>query len=535
MPDASFPSLSVTTACQPNGGQVTATLTGGSATAAYECYLYHATYSVLGAADTTGRVFTFSAVPNGQFTLEVSVAGTSAGSPGDGTIVGNQTVRIRCATSTPVCDLRISAVVVTPAATIGGLGSVRLQVETRAATFQAVIVRLSDNQSFPLAPVYQPGPFQLDQVAVGSYRLRLTDANGCTASQEYTLTQPAPVVGCLDASATNYNPLATQADNRLCRYTPRWVGVWSPDGVPVVVRPTAVPAPAYLSAELYAGYPAGHSLAAVRPLRYLATLRATVAPTGLATFDLAPYLRSELGALQDDGSRRLDLNSLSAQTDDLYVGFRLEMAGQGMANGYALNSALGETKLEGLRIGQDPLWPFGVTFPLWPGLSYFTSKLHDDVTGRLGEVQKTPPASASAEGILVAMPCPSHPLAVAWLAPEGGYGYWVFEGRHRYGDEIGEGQAYTEALTNELRYSRRAPSRRTIEASSGVFSDRALVEGLRSLRRAVQAWYRPTGLVGPWVPIVLQAGNFPAYREGRRRYEVTIQFSEGVAQTAQGQ
>jgi hypothetical protein len=375
----------------------------------------------------------------------------------------------------------------------------------------------------------------LEQVEVGSYRLEVTDANGCTAWQEYTLTQPAPVVGCLEESATNYNPLATQADNRLCRYTPRWVGVWSPDGVPVVVRPTAVPAPAYLSAELYAGYPVGHSLAAVRPLRYLVTLRATVAPTGLATFDLAPYLRSELGALQDDGSRRLDLNSLTAQTEDLYVGFRLEMAGQGIANGYALNSALGETRLEDLRTGEDPLWPFGVTFPIWPGLSYLTSKLHDDVTGRLGEVQKTPPASASAEGLLVAMPCPSNPLAVAWLAPEGGYGYWVFQGRHRYGDDIGEGQPYTEALTNELRYSRRAPSRQTVEASSGVFADRALVEGLRTLRRAVQAWYRPTGLVGPWVPIVLQAGSFPAYQEGRRRYEATIQFSEAPPQYGQGQ
>jgi hypothetical protein len=286
---------------------------------------------------------------------------------------------------------------------------------------------------------------------------------------------------------------------------------------------------------LYAGFPVGHPLAPGRPLRYVATLRATVAPSGLATFELAPYLRSELGALQADGSRRLDLNSLTAQTDDLYVGFRLEIAGKGIATGYALNSALGETKLEALRTSQAPLWPFGLTFPVWPGFRYRTSTLHDDVTGRLGDVQKTPPASASAEGLLVAMPCPSNPLAVAWLAPEGGYGYWVFQGRHRYGDDIGEGQAYTEALTNELRYSRRAPSRKTVEASSGIFSDRTLVEGLRTLRRAVQAWYRPAGLVGPWVPIVLQAGSFPAYREGRRRYEATLEFSEAVTPTVQGQ
>jgi hypothetical protein len=426
--------------------------------------------------------------------------------------------------------------VVTNPTSVGGTGAVSWSTSTRYPPLITRVTRLFPlpEVSEQLAPT-QPGASQLWDVPIGRYRADVTDAQHCTASLEYEIAAPPPIVGCLDEEASNYNPLATQGDSTLCTYTPRWVGAWCPDGVPVVVRPPTLPAPASLSAELYAGFPVGHPLAPGRPLRYVATLRATVAPTGLATFDLAPYLRSELGALQDDGSRRLDLNSLTAQTDDLYVGFRLEMAGKGIANGYALNSALGETKLEGLRIGQDPLWPFGLTFPIWPGFNYRTSTLHDDASGRLGTVQTAPPADFSAQGRLLPMPCPSNPLPVAWLGPEGGYGYWVFQGRHRYGDDIGEGQPYTEALSNELRYSRRAPSRQTVEASSGVFADRALVEGLRSLRRAVQAWYRPTGLVGPWVPIVLQAGNFPAYREGRRRYEATIQFSEAPPQYGQGQ
>lgn len=435
-----------------------------------------------------------------------------------------------------VCNLLISAVVVTGAPTATGQGSLEMQVSTRAQTYTAVVVRLSDNQRFALSPVYTPGLFTLGQIPIGAYRIELTDSNGCTASQEYTISAPAPVVGCMDEDASNYNPLATESDVTLCTYTPRWVGVWSPDGVPVWHRPAAVPSVAFASADLYAGYPAGHSLHSVRPLAYVATVRTTVEPSGLARFDLAPYLRAELGALQADGSRRLDLNSSTAQTDDLYVGFRLEIEGRGVASGYAVNSVLSEFRLEELRSGQDPLWPFGKTMPRW-GLvfDYTVSCLVNDTSGRLGKVVVArPEADPDNDWREVQLPCPANALPVAWLSPEGGFGFWVFRGNHAYGDEIGEGAPYTEAGTQELRYSSRAASRETVEAYSGVFSDRDLVEGLRTLRRAVQAWYRPQP-GGPWVPIVLQGGTFPAYREGRRRYEMTIQFTEAEPQYTQGQ
>lgn len=375
-------------------------------------------------------------------------------------------------------------------------------------------------------------------VAPGTYEVEVRDGYTPVRTAKVTVTVPAfvePVAGCMDEDANNYNPLATVSNPDACRYTPRWVGVWSPEGVPVVVRPATLPAPAYLAANLYAGFPVGHSLADVRPLVYIATVRATVNPRGLATFDLAPYLQAEMGALQDDGSRRLDLNSFTAQTNDLYVGFRLELEGKGIASGYAVNSVLREQELEDIRVGEDPLWPFGVTFPVWPGFDYLLTKLNSDRTNRLGELQTTPPESGADEGRIIYMKCPSNPLPVAWLSPEGGFGYWVFSGNHSYGDEVGEGAPYTEAGTHELRYSSRAPSRETIEASTGLYSDRALVEGLRTLRRGVQAWYQPGGPGTTWIPVFLKGGTFPAYREGRRRYEATVQFTEARPQYVQGQ
>lgn len=167
--------------------------------------------------------------------------------------------------------------------------------------------------------------------------------------------------------------------------------------------------------------------------------------------------------------------------------------------------------------------------PVWAGYGLPVSVL-DVVAGVVQELE----ATASGQR-LVHMACPRHGLPVAWLSPEGGFGYWVFSGQPVYGDEVGEGQPYHESQTQELRYSSRAASRATVEAYSGVFSEKALVEGLRTLRRAVQAWYQPEGPGTEWVAITLKGGNFPAYREGRRRYEATISFIEARPQFVQGQ
>lgn len=438
------------------------------------------------------------------------------------------------------CDIAVKNIVGRAPSAVGGLGSVEFEVSTTAVWVSAYVVTLTAAEVGTSLLQVAPGKLAIASVPAGSYRLMLSDARGCALgiSPELLVTVPAapPLVvrGCMDEEAGNYNSLATE-DDGTCRYAPRWVGVWSPEGVTVTVAPTGDPLPAYLSAELQAGYPVGHPLAAVRPLVSVATLRATVAPSGLATFDLAPYLRSELGGMHA-GTRRLDINSADAYTADLYVGFKLLLSGSVVASGYALNSALEEVQLEQLRVNQLPLTPFGKLLPVWANYPYLLSVLHEDNTGRLGTLETRSPANDASHGVrVVNLPCPRYGLPVAWLSPEGSFGYWVFAGHHAVGDEVGEGQPYLEGGTQELRYSSRAASRQVVEATSGVFSQRAFARGLRTLRRSVQAWYQPEGPGTAWVPITLKGGSFPAYREGRSRYEVTIQFTEAKAVAVQGQ
>ena len=229
------------------------------------------------------------------------------------------------------------------------------------------------------------------------------------------------------------------------------------------------------------------------------------------------------------------MNSPTAQTEDLIVGYRLRVGGQSLAHGYAVNSAAEAAELEA-GLTRWPLSPFGLSLPTWPGYAYDVSVLSTDVTGRLGRVELVAhEADVDSAWVNVAMSCPRNGLPVAWLAPEGGYGYFVFAGFHLRGDSVAEGQAYTEAGTGQTRLSSREGSRRTLEAYTGPFAQQSLAEGLRTLRRAVQAWYQPEGPGTAWVPIVLKGGSFPAYRVGRNRYEASIQFTEAIPQYVQGQ
>ena len=123
---------------------------------------------------------------------------------------------------------------------------------------------------------------------------------------------------------------------------------------------------------------------------------------------------------------------------------------------------------------------------------------------------------------------------VAWLTPEGSWAYWVFQGRPVVGDDIGEGQAYVEGGSGQRRYSSRADSYETMGLWSGVFGSRALADGLRTLLRSAQVWYKPD-VDGPWAPCTLGAGAVPAYRRGQTRFEMSITITGGVAVAAQGQ
>jgi hypothetical protein len=433
---------------------------------------------------------------------------------------------------TPPAALAITATGTAPT-TAGGTGS--LAATPTGGTAPLTVEVLLTGQSKP-GTAGQVTAFP--GLAPGGYVVRVTDSATPPRQAEAEANVPpyvAPVVACGDQDAINYVPGGT--DNSLCRYVPRWVGAWARGGVPVPVRlsPADIEAGVgYLTAALWAGFPAGHPLAAERPLSYILDVRATVGPDGVARFDLAPYLRPLLGSAGIGGVRRLDLNSPDAHTADLYVGWALYIGSEKMAHGYALNSALDEPALEQYRLSGAPLSPFGPRLPVWPGFTLPYSVLTEDVTGRLGQVAQGEVQELSPPGDVVVLPCPSNPLPVAWLAPDGSFAYWVFQGRHDYGDEVGEGQGYVEGGTEERRYSSRGASYRTVTAWSGVFSSRALVEGLRTLRRAVQVWYRPDPL-GPWVPVVLGSGSVPAYREGRQRYEMTITFSEALPVAVQGQ
>jgi hypothetical protein len=367
----------------------------------------------------------------------------------------------------------------------------------------------------------------------GTYPVQVSDSGTpqMQASGSVTVLPFVPVVtGCQDEYADNYDPAATTGGYASCTYTPRWRSAWQP--VAVRVAAVAGQADAFIAAELRIGFRAGHPLAAGRPLGAPLELRATVGPDGYATFVLGPYLRPALGAADGVGGYRYDLNSLTAYDADLYVGYELRRAGTDelLEHGYALNSAVPDAQLA--TAPYSPLTPFPLPLPAWPG--------YDDY--RIGYFY---PLSGAGYGTLVAdpvtttfdvqyLPCPSNPLPVAWLAPGGGYGFWVFQGRPQLGDSVSEGQAFREASSGQQRYSDPGDAYQTFKASSGVFKGDGLLAGLRTLWRSPQAWAQlEPG--GEWLPIVIPRGDRDVARVGIRRQELVLNFSLAAPEWAQGQ
>jgi hypothetical protein len=136
--------------------------------------------------------------------------------------------------------------------------------------------------------------------------------------------------------------------------------------------------------------------------------------------------------------------------------------------------------------------------------------------------------------VLAASARPSNPLPVAWLNPWGAWDFWVFQNRPTLGDDVSEGQTFTEATTAQRRYSDPGAAYETFKASSGVFRGDDLLAGLRTLWRSPQAWVQ---LVpgGEWLPIVVERGQREVGRMGVLKNEVTVSFSLALAEFAQGQ
>jgi len=414
-------------------------------------------------------------------------------------------------------------------------GTATIQASGGVAPLTATLVELSASQP---ATAGQPALF--DDLPPSTYTLRVTDNSTPTpqvVSGEVTVLPYAPpVAGCQDEYADNYDPAATSGGAASCTYTPRWRSVWGPAGMAVRVPAVAGQTTAYIAAELRIGFRAGHPLADARPLGEPLALRATVGPDGYATFRLAPYLWPALGS--DDGAgRRLDLNAPDSFGSALFTGYELRRttAGELLEHGYALNAAVPDAQLI-TRLDADgnslPLSPFTQALPVWPGFDDYQVALVSPGAKGFDSVGSSTPDDFGLP--TYRLPCPANPVPVAWLAPGGGFGYWVFSGRPQLSDEVGESQGFTEALSGERRWSQRGESRGTITASSGVFNGTIFGEGLRTLWASPQVWYQPQP-GGVWVPVTLEGGSFPVRRVGLARTEVSLTFTEAVPHYAQGQ
>ena len=402
----------------------------------------------------------------------------------------------------------------------GNDGTATIQASGGTPPLTATLVELSLSQA-----VTSGVPVTFSGLPASTYTVRVTDSTAPTAQQVGgTVTVAAyspPIIGCTDEYATDYDPAATVAG--ACSYVPRWRSAWGPTGL--AVRVAAVPgqAVAYVEARLRVGFRPGHPLAGVRPLGAPLTLRATIGPDGYATFVLGPYLRPLLGAPDGAGGYRLDLNSPTATTTDLYVGYELRRpTGELLEHGYALNAAVPDE-----AFATNTLLTCFDLVPVWPGFSLPTSWLSNTGAGAYGQV-------ATGLGAAVDMPCPANPLPVAWLNPQGGFDLWVFSGRPVLADVVGDGQRYREADTGESRWSERGESRRTYTASSGPFRGAEMAEGLATLARSPQVWVQPVAGAA-WVPVTIDAGTFPVQRWGVQRNEVSITFTTARAEYSQGQ
>jgi hypothetical protein len=399
----------------------------------------------------------------------------------------------------------------------GDDGTATIQAHGGIAPLTAFLMELGLSQ-----PATSGQPNTFPGLPASRYTLRVTDSSAPTPQQVQKVVAVGDYVpeqaGCQDEYAIDYNPQATSPG--ACTYAPNWRSAWGPAGVAVRVAALPGQVEAFVAAELFIGFREGHPLHEFRPLSEPIGLRATVMPSGYATFHLGPFLRPQLGS-PSEGGYRLDINSETV--DDLYVGYELRRTtGEMLEHGYALNAAVPDEQLTGGLV----LTAFKAV-PTWPGFDWKRPQLTDINVGQFGSVAEVYPAT-------ITLPCPTNPLPVAWLNPLGGWDFWVFQGKPTLADELGEGQAYNEATSGERRYTERGEARSTVQASSGVFKGADLMEGLRTLWRSPQVWYKPD-LDGDWVPVTLGSGSFPAGRKGVLRQEVSITFTEALPQYQQGQ
>lgn len=507
--------------CQPSGGFITITALQNAPQGVLQWSVQGVASGIARSGVLGLRPYAIGPLGNDDYTVELY-------SPAADSYATEQTQTIAC--GPPAGTLVFDSLTHTDASAGSATGSLTVQVSGGVAPYTILVLpaglvlpaNAGQSVTFPGLP---PGVYT---VQVSDYTVSLGIPNPQSITGSVTIAAYVPsVIGCMDENALNYNPNATEAG--ACSFGARWRSAWQPVEV-VAVAP--LPTAAYLEAELWTGFPVGHPLAGSQPLTLLTTVRATVSPGGLATFRLGPFLQPLLGANDGHGGRRLDLNSPTAYATDLYQGYDLRLPGGGtlLQRGVVLNAAVPDAEL---GVVDGMLTPFAGRLPVWPGFDDYLVAylLPQGGQGQFGTV--APSAATSWDSTL--LPCPQHPLPVAWLAPGGGFGYWVFAGRPRHGLDQSEGTLFNEALSNERRWSERGQALATVTASSGVFSGADWSEGLRTLRTSPQVWYQPDGDGTPWVPVVLESGSFSVRRRGVNRNEVVVAFSEARPLAVQGQ
>lgn len=153
------------------------------------------------------RTFRLSGLNNGDYTIN---AVTNEGD-------AHKAAVIACSPTSTSCDLAIGSPISTPALASTNRGQFSF---VATSSFQPMRLELTfvNSPSAPTILTTTNGRQYLTSLEPGNYTIIVQDAAGCSQTLAFSIAA-APVYGCMDLLALNYNPLATQSDNS-CRYAP---------------------------------------------------------------------------------------------------------------------------------------------------------------------------------------------------------------------------------------------------------------------------------------------------------------------------
>jgi hypothetical protein len=240
---------------------------------------------------------------------------------------------------------------------------------------------------------------------------------------------------------------------------------------------------------------------------------------GTALFDLSEFVKTQFADTPPDETGGIDA-ALSIRYRARY-GLAPDFIGvagteAGSFEGLALNAA------EVVNPSAAPL-PFALGPPApYASVPAGYARFESLLTSSAGVTNVATVAVASSD-----WPCPVRQFV--WLHPSGAWAWGFFSGRHEHGDETGDG-----ALVRRAGGVEKYVSRGDVRNRLSVYSDKvdfATYQVLRTVRTSVQVYERlPSGL---YVPVVVEAGSYPGYKETDKTFEVnfTVRYPIQVRQT----